>query len=354
MRRWLRLGYLCAEEQSGTIVVLFALLLVPIAGLMAGAIDFARQLETKQELQDALDSGALAAAKYAQANATSDPAKMAAVEEKAKAIGAQMFRANFSSAVGMPAPEPVFAFMGDRVAGSAELQFDAAFLGIVGITQLGAAGYSEAIVPSQTDAEIVMVLDYSGSMRDNDKYKRMAEAAKGFITRTKEENLAKTLLGLVPFSDFVRLDLKGRYIRDVEQSYFDQTMSVCISNRGYPFSTTDETPTAAMQDSKWRGIGVPEGTLAFPGRLSSGLDETLYGNKSLADMLPGCEAMANRRLFIRDLTDDYQMMLDAIDEMQTHEYTNIALGAEIGWHLLPRTSPTPAVRPPPATMSRRS
>jgi hypothetical protein len=245
-------------DQSGTVVILFALLLIPIAGLMAGALDFGRQMSVKQQLQESLDSAALAVARHVHANATGDPEQLATVMEEARSLGRQMFLANFTPTAGVAPPEPRFSFVGDRVQATADVNFPASFLGIVGISRLDAAGLAEAVIPGRMAAEIVLVLDYSRSMLRNDKFKRMADAATSFIQRVKTSATGDTKVGIVPFSEYVYVTMKGANIRGVNPPFQIYDLSLCITNRDYPYSVTDETPLFTVQGSRWQGIGVQD------------------------------------------------------------------------------------------------
>ena len=63
------------------------------------------------------------------------------------------------------------------VTATANLQMPTALLKLAGIDSMDIVGMSEASRPAAGKAEVVLVLDYSGSMKDNNKYKRMASAA---------------------------------------------------------------------------------------------------------------------------------------------------------------------------------
>jgi len=51
-----------AQDQRGTIAVLFALMLVPILGIVFGGIDYSRALSVRNQLQTAVDAAARSAA----------------------------------------------------------------------------------------------------------------------------------------------------------------------------------------------------------------------------------------------------------------------------------------------------
>jgi Flp pilus assembly protein TadG len=347
-----------AGDQSSAVIILFALMLVPIAGLTAGALDFGRQMTVKQQLQESLDSAALAVARHVHANWNGDPAQLAAVQAEARAVGAQMFLANFTPTIGVPVPQPLFTFEDDRVSATAELDFPASFLGILGIDRLGAAGLSEVVIPGAMDAEIVLVLDYSKSMLKNDKYKRMADAATSFIERVKTNATQASKLGVVPFSEYVYVTMKGANIRKVLPPFQIYDLSLCISNRDYPYSVTDETPIFTKAESRWRGVGVEEAIAALGSvvnenagqsegaertyergddtRNSSSRTDTHLADEELA---VECREYTDRQVVVRDLTTDFDALVSAIKSMSPIGLTNIALAAEIGWHVLTAHEP---------------
>jgi Flp pilus assembly protein TadG len=345
-------------DQSGTVVILFALLLIPIAGLMAGALDFGRQMAVKQQLQESLDSAALAVARHVHANATGNPEQLATVMEEAKAVGKQMFLANFTPTAGVGPPEPRFSFVGDRVQATGDVNFPASFLGILGISRLDAAGLAEAVIPGRMAAEIVLVLDYSRSMLRNDKYKRMAEAATSFIQRVKTSATGETKFGIVPFSEYVYVTMKGANIRRVTPPFQIYDLSVCITNRDYPYSVTNETPLFTVQASRWEGIGVEEAIAALGAQVNEAAGQNEGGGRThqrgdntrnssshtdthLTEeaLQVDCREYTDRQVVVRDLTSDFDGLIAAIRAMSPIGLTNIALAAEIGWHVLTAHEP---------------
>jgi hypothetical protein len=82
---------------------------------------------------------------------------------------------------------------------SANVEVGTSFLSVIGIDALAAPGFAEVNIPEMLLVEIAMVLDYSGSMREYNKYVRMTSAAQAFIdalrgSRRHNENRHRSVL----------------------------------------------------------------------------------------------------------------------------------------------------------------
>jgi hypothetical protein len=89
-------------------------------------------------------------------------------------------------------------------------------------------------------------------------------------------------------------------------------MTVCLKNRDYPYSATVGPPKTSVEASRWPAAAPAE---AY------------------------CKDYGPRGLVARDLTSDFAALDAALGQMQPIEKTNIALGAEVGWHMLTADAP---------------
>lgn len=316
-------------NQAGSTAIMFGLAAVPLIGLAGGAVDFSYCADVRARVQSASDSAALAAARVMQnGQITREMSgdKVKKLKANAKAAAENIFRASLAGVIPAPDRPPNVKIESGKVAVSAEIEVGTSFLSLIGIKSLPAPGYAEVNIPDVLLVEIAMVLDYSGSMRENDKYVRMTSAAQAFIGRIAADRGATTKIGIVPFSEFVYATLPGGFVRDATKAEAKQPVTACLLNRDYPHSTTDRTPKPNDATSAW-----PRADAA--------------GER--------CKAHAAGGLLVRELTTDFTSLSNAMGGMAPVGLTNIALAAEMGWHLLSPTEPFDTGRDPADPIVRK-
>ncbi len=285
------------RDQNGSISPFFALSIVPLLIAAGAATDYARYVNVKTELEAALDGAALAAA---QSTLGSDAAR--------ENVGKAYFSANMAgSAVEGAEADVVISNGGVRA--SAAVQMPTSFMRLAGVNAMELQAAAEANLPTAGNAELVLVLDYSGSMNSHQKYQRMATAATDMLTSL--EGAAGDInfkVGLVPFSAMVRTTMSAAY---VNQNAAGPVWTGCTQDRASPYNVTVSTPTADP-DSKW---GYQD---------NNGENRGSYG----------CNAYASKDLDIMPLASDIDAVREQLDDMRPLGNTNIALGAEFGWNLL--------------------
>jgi Flp pilus assembly protein TadG len=302
-------------DQGGNTAIMFGLAVVPIIALAGGAVDFTHRADVRARVQAASDTAALAAARVMQngeitREMTGDKVKK--LKATARSTAENIFKASLAGVPEASGRAPNIRIENDSVTVSAELDVDTSFLDLIGIGQLSAAGLAEVNIPDLTLIEIAMVLDYSGSMRDNNKYIRMTQAAQTFISRVAEDRAATTKIGVVPFSEFVYATVPGNHIRDASKAESKGSVTACLLNRDYRYAVTDNTPRQGDAGSQW-----PRGDSAGT----------------------SCQAHAAGGLLVRELTSDFAALSDALGRMGPVGLTNIALAAEMGWHVLSANEP---------------
>jgi len=304
------------QSISGSASPLFALAIVPVLLGVGIATDYVRLLNAQTELSAALDGAALAAAQGV------------GVSDKVRKLTAQTyFAANFQNAA-LPGAIADVAIDGKGVRVSADLDLPTSIMHLAGIPSMDLRAMAEVNLQGAKNAELVLVLDYSGSMNSHNKYGRMADAATEMLDSL--EAAAKDVefkVGLVPFSAMVRTTMSSAY---VNQPSSGATWTGCTQDRAYPYNTGVSTPTAAAA-TKW---GYIEGGF-----------ENIEGY--------GCAAYAAKRLTIRPLTKNINSIRDQLNDMRPLGNTNIALGAEFGWNLLDPALPFAEARPYADTENRK-
>jgi len=155
-------------------------------------------------------------------------------------------------------------------------------------------------------------------MLANNKYTRMTEAARSFIRKVRDDRAQGSKVGIVPFSEYVYATLPGGHIRDTPPGAVNTPTQACLLNRGYPYSATAEAPYSGTPESRWPQVDPAD---------------------------PKCQAYPAGNLAVHDLTADFDGLDSALAGMEPAGLTNIALAAEMGWHLLTPDAPFDTARP---------
>ncbi len=294
------------NDQLGTVAVMTGLAIVPLLLAAGAAIDFARFNAAQTHVQAALDAGALSGA-----------AAKKITDGERVTIAKASFTENMKNgaAAGMKVT-PVFKIEGDKVVSTAELTMPTALMQLAGIGEMKAESYAEVGILGDTKAEIVLVLDYSGSMGDpvggKTKYASMREAAKKLVEDLAKSDADKVKFGLVPFSNLVHTTLPGSFVLGGKA-----TWTGCTQDRPYPYNLSTSTPTTDPE-TQW--------------------NQPLY-DKEPDQLNYTCKGFANHKLKMVDLTDKFTSITGQLDAMTPYGYTHIALGVEFGYHMLSPNAP---------------
>lgn len=173
---------------------IFAICLFVLMVMMGGiAVDIMRYETTRTTLQNTLDRATLASASLSQ---TLDP-EVVVTDYFAKA-GLSEYLRSVSVDEGMNYRE---------VMADASAATDPFFLHMIGIDDMDAPGHSMA-EQRMTNVDIVLVLDVSGSMANNNRLTNLKIAAKEFVdTVLSSDDEDRISITLVPFSENVNLPL---------------------------------------------------------------------------------------------------------------------------------------------------
>lgn len=293
------------SDRSGATAILFALTLLPVIAIVAGGLDFSRSLNVKSKLQSALDSALLAAA-----------TKPNATEAERVAHAQDVFQANMEDGglSGIADADISISEQG-TITGVANASVPTTLLGIMGMESVDVGANSEVRLASGIEAEIVFVLDYSGSMNGRGKYRAMRTAAIDLIDLLSNGGKnEKVKFGLVPFSKHVYGSMPSDYIVNEAPGH---TWTNCTMDRKWPFNIQDSTPQLANDDTKW-------------GMVTRNRRGNAYGE---------CGAYARKGLVIQPLTNNHQAVANQLRTMTPHGWTHISLGLSFGWHVISPNAP---------------
>ncbi|WP_139315230.1 pilus assembly protein [Mongoliimonas terrestris] len=245
-------------DRRGNVGLIFALTVIPVAMATGAAIDYGHATREQSRLQSALDMGTLAALGSATPTTTT---------AEARAVMERYIAGDFGSGYTVESFEASLGRTGERlVRARVTANVPTSFLSLAGLRQVPVAATSETRI-GDDEIEIVMVLDNSGSMKDDNKIGRLRDAAKSLVTTVEGEARGKVRYGLVPFAALVNVGstrsgaswIDTSATSPVHATHFDKTISRltlyskmkgttwggCVEARPNGHDVTDAAPTSA-------------------------------------------------------------------------------------------------------------
>ncbi|MCP1337622.1 pilus assembly protein TadG-related protein [Futiania mangrovi] len=148
------------QDRGAAVAVIFALSLVPVAGVAGIALDYATARSAQRHLQAAVDAAALAGA-----------ARLGAPAGQVKKTAEDSFSTNMSAfPYAGEIKTPKVEVRSDRVEVSAAVDVPTSLSGILGISQMNVAADAIASTVSGQPLEIVFVVDVTQSMGWNGSF----------------------------------------------------------------------------------------------------------------------------------------------------------------------------------------
>ncbi len=193
-RAWRRFD----KDQRGNVAVIFAFSMVPVIGLIGGAVDVSRHQHYKVEILNAMDSAALALVRRGAAN---------------DADANTFVNTYITPMIPAAARDPMLhlaSFKAIKISGGYRVEsggyMDTAFLPVVGIRQMPFQLDTE-VVNSGGNFEVALALDNTGSMAEHNKIGALKDAANHLIDTLYKESGADTRvkMALVPFTTAVNI-----------------------------------------------------------------------------------------------------------------------------------------------------
>ena len=284
--------------------------------MVGGAIDFSRAFIVKTRLQSSLDAAVLATA-----------AAAGLTDAERIAYGESIFQANYpASELGTVAQAVITITADGRVTGSVSADLSTTFLNVIGIGNLTINSTNEAKIASLINGEIVLVLDYSGSMNSGGKYQAMRDASVTLINSLSQDGGNVNIrFGLVPFSKHVYGTIESDYIvNEVPGGMWTN----CTMDRKWPYNIEDSTPVTANDDTKW-GMTCAVGDD----------DDDDDDDGGSCNPYSICSNYTSRNLIMSPLTSNHAATISQLQSMTPYSYTHISLGLAFGWHLIAPNSP---------------
>jgi Flp pilus assembly protein TadG len=317
------------RDRSGNVMMFFGLALLPILGLAGAAMDYARATTARAQLNAAVDSAALMAARDA-----------------SKLTDAQLRERINGWIKGTLNPEEAAKFTGatigiDRtertVTISARVPVEKSLYKVINGDDMIVASNSQSSWGT-SKIELALVLDNTGSMANSGKLTALKTASKDLIKIMKDATTetGQIKIAIVPFATQVRLD-PATY-KEVKWLRYELTR--CIEY--YKDSRGRDTETCRVTEkitkAAWRGCvsdrdQTNDATDTAP---ILGVNTTLYP----ADFCRYGELAA-----IRPLTDNWPQLNSTVDAMAASGNTNVTIGAAWGQAALSQQDPLAEAQP---------
>lgn len=245
-------------DRRGNVGLIFTLTLLPVAMATGAAVDYGHAAREQGRLQSSLDMAALAALGASTPTTTTAEARAVLEHYLSHDFGPGYTIVSFDASLGRTGERFVRAEVAAAVPTS--------FLSLAGLRQVPVGASSETRI-GDDEIEIVMVLDNSGSMKDDNKIGRLRDAAKSLVTTVEGEARGKVRYGLVPFAALVNVGsahsaaswIDTSATSPVHATHFDKTISRltlyskmngttwggCVEARPNGHDATDAAPTSA-------------------------------------------------------------------------------------------------------------
>jgi Flp pilus assembly protein TadG len=346
---------------SGNVAMIYALALVPTVGAAGAAVDLGQAMVVRQRLGEATDAAALALGSMV---------NLTDAQKQAKAL--EFINANIPGAALGDTASVVVTTGDNTITVKSTATVQTAFMGLLGVDELEVTTESEVTRESR-GMEVAMVLDNTGSMGSSGKLAALKTSMELMINILfgANNNPEKLKMGLVPFSEAVRLDttaaIAGGWIDTTGTSqwarlHFNNNMhpwsvwasmhanspkwAGCVEARPAGLEELDTAPSAAVPDTRWVPFFQPDEP-----------DSGGYGQNYLADGVSGTpqQRMMNSAKYagrntnrpnqdcsmqkILPLTNNKTTLLSYVNGMQATGFTHIAIGAAWGWRVLSPTQP---------------
>lgn len=230
------------KSTRGNVALLFALLLVPMVGLIAAGIDLSRVNSMQSELQGITDAAVLAAAK---SSTDSTTATKEIADTYLKAHIAKTGLVNVTTNMSNTTTDT----NGKQLNYSATGYMSSSLMKLFGNDSMAVTAQSSAVANS-SGSEVVFVLDTTASMSENAKITNLKSAVNATLQTLVDangNNINNVKIGVVPFNVQVKVT------PDVNMANVDWGPAWTSQSCDYSFSNQSYWPHC---DISWRNMDI--------------------------------------------------------------------------------------------------
>jgi Flp pilus assembly protein TadG len=315
------------NDQSGNVIITFALATIPIIGFVGAAVDYSRANSDKAAMQAAVDATALMLSK--------DAANITTSQLNTKADN--YFRALFNRTdVNNIVITPTYTTSGgSQIVVTGTGQVPTTFTKVMGMSALN-INVTSTVRWGYSRMRVALVLDNTGSMASANKMTALKTASHGLLTQLQNAAAQNgdVYVSIIPFSKDVNVDPVNYNQNWVDwddwddDNGHDSTTTTCTTKKtGKSGKTTKKctTSTAWVPDNHntWNGC-VTDRDQDYDIR------NTAPSPSNNATLFPA-EQYDSCPTPILSLTYNWSALHSKIDAMQPAGNTNQAIGLQWGW-----------------------
>lgn len=322
-----------AGANEGNIAILFGIAVIPIISFVGAAVDYTRANAARSSMQAALDSTALMLAK----DLSGGTIQTSQISEKADAYFKALYTNNEAKSVKITATFTQNSGKGSTILVNGSGNIETGFMRVAGFPTMDFKTSSTSAW-GNARMRVAMVLDVTGSMKDNGKMAAMQKAAKALVDQLAK--LVKTdgdvYISMVPFAKDVNLGTSYKDATWIDWGFWsDQNptwgtcsntsktnKTDCLSKSGRTWTpdktkwtgcVTDRTQNYDITNAEPTSTNAP--TMVVPEEYGS------YCKSSSSAYMPP----------IVPLTYNWTTLTDAIGKLQPTGNTNQGIGLAWGW-----------------------
>jgi len=294
------------RREDGAVAVQFAMVLLPMAVMVFGALDVSRGSAAKMRLQDALDAATLAAAR-----------SPAITDAELQAVGEAVLAADLTGTEAVLRSSS-FHLDGSKVVATAQASMNTVVANLWREGDMTIGAESE-VTRASNNIEVALALDVTGSM-SGQKIADLKTAAKDLVDLVVQDQQSPfyTKLALAPYSAAVNV---GSYADSIRGAYTAGTCTTpgCAS---YKFTNASGgTKTFNISTCVTERTGATAFTDAAPSSTFLGRNYPASGNPCLTST-------------IMPLSTDKAALKSRIDGLTAAGSTAGHLGLAWGWYLV--------------------
>ena len=321
--------FLSARE--GNVAMMFAVASVPLIVATGGVIDYARITMTQTELQDAADATATMLSKNASSLSNSQMQKQAE----------DFFRANFTvSDATTPVVNATYSSSGPTVTVTASTTVKTYFLPIIGLGDFNLSE-SSTVVWGGAHLRVALVLDNTGSMKDDGKMTALKTATKNLIDKLKSAALqdGDVYVSIIPFSKDVNVD-KSNYDQSwVRWDLWDEVNGTCSKSGGWGWGWGWGNPSYYHDKTSCEHAGYswnPNNHTSWNGCVTDRDQDYDISNTAPTNTSKEfpAEQYSNCPVSLMELSYDWNKLNAKVNSMQPDGNTNQPIGLAWGWQSL--------------------
>ena len=327
-----------AGANEGNIAILFGIAVIPIISFVGAAVDYTRANAARSSMQAALDSTALMLAK----DLTEGTINTSQIAAKADAYFKALYTNNETKSITITATYTQNAGNGSTILVNGSGNIETGFMRVVGFPTMDFKTSSTSAW-GNVRMRVAMVLDVTGSMKNDGKMPAMQTAAKALVDQlgALQKDPGDIYISLVPFAKDVNIGSSFYNSSWIDWSRWDtQSATNGWGTCSNPYYTTrsnckDANKTWTPDRTKWNGC-VTDRDQDYDTKntepSSSNAPTMVVAEEYTSGSTNYCKTGSSSYVQpIVPLSSNWSALKTAIDNLQPTGNTNQGIGLAWGW-----------------------